>query len=258
MNFNLPPLSYCLDNSVTELQKNCSGLVSVSLVLGGIHDTLAEIQNSLSTTITAIYSGTTFSAEDLGIDQHVLEKTLEYRLDLSEAFEQLHADSIDLDRCVVAYCAALIKLSSEAQAKEVDHTSEGFKELLINAKEKLDEISLWFLVYLCQVVFLNFALKFSNQLLKVHLAERDSGSGSVSAVFQVIDAVNEVLSSQRGHGFENHAANLENVFWQFLQVIESANSSAINRDQEEFCRSFLECERLSQSFVAETRAFRYA
>lgn len=236
-----------------QVQSNCSPLLSVSVVLSDIHDVLSTIRHSLTQTIDAIYNLTVCSLDHLGVDPYILEKNLEYRLDLSEAFEQLMAGSVSLDTRVLAYRSYLAVLDKDSEPRIIDSMPNHFSQNLIAAQEQLREILLSFMFLLCRTLFLNIALAFSNELLRIGSSGSPfQGSKSIAILSNTIDETNELLD-QFGRPFnEPGTVSLANIFSHFLLVGDAASRSAEKKDRSSFDLYFSESERLSLAFIEAT------
>lgn len=253
MQFNFSLLNCTKQDTTSQVRPNCSALSAISGLLSGIHDTLSITQNRLTRTVASLYSLSASSLDHPDVARYVLVRNLQYRLDLSKAFEQLIAYSVHLDARVLSYRSYLEELDKDSELGIIDPMSEHFRQNLLVARDQQREILLSFMLVLCRTLFLNIALAFSNQLLKIGDSNDDfQGLSSVATLSRTIDETNELLR-QLGRTFnESFKGSLESILKHFLSVVDAAIRSAKSQDQDSFDSNFSESEHLSRAFVQTT------
>ncbi len=210
-----------------------------------IHAALSAVRASLALTIGAIYEGGVLSLRYDGDKKRLVDRNLEYRLELSEAFERMANDSLTLEGAVSAWRKQIDAWTVNPAIPEGVAPEPHFRQLLKKMEGGLEGIHRSFCLFLAKSLFLKLGLEFSNSLFGLVAAEGDPLSS------QLIANIHAVIEDLKRCPTKLGVLQLGRIMTDFVSARATALSSFEDQSVKSFDEALSDCGSLTTAFMLE-------
>jgi len=226
-----------------EVHAMAAALRTIAANLAEILASLSAVRSSLALTINCLFEGGQLSSQYHGMEKLIVDRNLEFRLDVAEACEHMAAESLSLQDIVASWRQYIDELVGGFAGAEEFVPNDDFRLLLRKLEARCGHIHQSFNLLLAKFLFVKMALEFSNYLLGLGQAgEKPRPTLSGSPILTVIDEVKKFSAKPE-------SVTLERIVDQFANAQRVALASAEGRSARSFDEALAECEGLTRVFM---------